>query len=988
MILKTLSALLIFSSQAMSQWQGPVQQNEEAIEIRNLGQCGLVTRYASSQIGDTCLQEAENVYLDEDIGIVRRRGFPRFNATALTASQSVRGIWPFRATDGTDYMVVLSSNTMFQSNGDGTFAAVSPAIASLSATQNMDCTQCLGRLWCVNGSDTMFFWTGTATGTASGAPTCQAIDCFRNRIVLSNCSGTLSQLRMSGELDGTDYTIPSSPVSTSPASISIGGVNDGNEVRCIQGVYQDVLVMGKENSTWGLYGFDRRDFAVREISREVGCIDNRSSREKQGSLYWLSKRGLEKMTGPSITRVSDPIRDLMDTIIVAGGNSRSAQDTSQADFEAGNLTASGPGAPVSATISPGNVVPSTATRIDTSSANFSEGTLTNLVLTDVVGSVVLDSSTFQDNFNDGNFTSNPAWTVGGNDFWSIDTSRLKYDGNQDNSDLIAWLFATSVDSSSGSWSYNVSIVDTFAATKADFVFSSTGSDPATTNGYLFRTEVAAGDGCNAPDATTINHCSSTNGLYRIDAGSLVLLSSVTLGATSGTPISIVIKKSAGTINISINSSVLTATDSTYATSANIILRVDDNIAIAEERHGVVFFDNISWFKYHPVTGSFTSRIFDVSFSSPIWSTLSSTFTAYNSSGEGNIAFYIQVSTDSDDTFDALVSSSDTLKPSIAAKRYFRYRANFSTLVSTKTPQLDAISLDAATTGYFISQCRNPGTAITSWGLFQCNRVLNNGDMTFYVSTGTSCNGATRSTNTWTTQTNNSVITIATAAFVAYRVLFDIDSGTETPTLNDCTINWNEGATRPAIASEVYRDRYYMSYTSATVGTVVNDRLLVLDSRDQWVTHDSPNCSALSLYNRNLYCGDSGNNGRVYRMDTGQDDDGASFTSNIRTKDFDFGNTWQRKVLSRMYFDLSGLPSQDVSISLTPSYTLDASTDVFTLTAINLNEDYSRFIAAKVPALLSNNVTGRWFNFALSHTGVNGPWKLFGMKLVFSRLAED
>ena len=85
---------------------------------------------------------------------------------------------------------------------------------------------------------------------------------------------------------------------------------------------------------------------------------------------------------------------------------------------------------------------------------------------------------------------------------------------------------------------------------------------------------------------------------------------------------------------------------------------------------------------------------------------------------------------------------------------------------------------------------------------------------------------------------------------------------------------------------------------------------------------------------------------------------------------------------------AGLPDPGYSISLTPSYTLDASTDIFTLTAINLNEDYSRFIAAKVPALLSNNVTGRWFNIALSHTGLSGPWKLFGLKIIFSRLTED
>jgi len=271
---------------------------------------------------------------------------------------------------------------------------------------------------------------------------------------------------------------------------------------------------------------------------------------------------------------------------------------------------------------------------------------------------------------------------------------------------------------------------------------------------------------------------------------------------------------------------------------------------------------------------------------------------------------------------------------------------------------------------------------------QCNQTLNDGTLSLEVSTGNTCNSVTRTTATWNTQANNSVIGISTASFVAYRRLFTIDSATQAPAHRDCTINWNEGTSRPSVSAEVYRDRYYLAYTSGTSGTVANDRLLVLDSRDQWTTHDQPNCSALTIYNRKLYCGDSGSTGRVYQMDVGQDDDGAAFTSNIKTKDFDMGNTFQRKELKRMYYNLSGLPSVDLAISLTPSYTLDASTDTFALAPINLNEDYSRFIPAKVPAILSNNVTGRWFSFTLSHTGSQGPWKLFGLKAVFSRLAED
>jgi len=958
-VAKLLSLILLFPPSLA------LAQAEEKLEIRNLGQCGLVTRYASSQIGDTCLTEAENIYLDEDAGISRRKGFAKFNTTAAS-SQSVRGVWPFRATDGTEYMVALSSQTMYQSDGDGEFSAISPALAGKSATEDMDCQQCLGRLWCVNGSDTMFFWDGTSTGSVSGAPTCSAIDCFRNRVILGNCSGTLSQLRMSGELDGTDYTIPASPVSTSPAVISLGGVNDGKRLRCVMGTYQDVLVMGKEDSTWGLYGFDRRDFAVREISREVGCVENRSVREKQGSLYWLSKRGVEKMTGPSITRVSDPVRDLVDTIIVSGGNSRSNTDSSQTDFEAGNLTASGPGAPMSATISPGNIVPSSATLLDNTTSLFSLGTCSGCGV-NPNGYVHFSgiTSTYVFRYDANVSPTNDGWSITGSPTESVSGGSLTFTCSSGSDTLYKKTFS----GSSG------------VGTNTMLVARGQNSAPNTDTTLIFQFNKGS-TVFGAVYISTWQVVYRANGLVNAGVETLVQPAYSTYTVIVGTITNPAVYfyrngvfKASGTISASPTVSEATIRCNTAASPATVF----------------VDFFHISTDIPHPLNtdfvsvATFTSRILDTTFSTPTFGSLD--VTSFPISGT-TLSYSIRSSTSpNNDLWSSYASIANNTQPSDKS-RYAQYRATFSQSGLTESPGITIVTLPSATTGYFISQCRNPGTAITDWGLFQCNQVLNNGGITFSISTGPTCNSVTRTTATFTAQTNNTVISVATAAYVAYRVLFDLDSGTETPTLNDCTINWDEGTSRPALASEVYRDRYYLAYTSGTSGTVVNDRLLVLDSRDQWVLHDAPNCSSLGLYNRKLYCGDSASTGFVYQMDVGQDDDGASFTSTIKTKDFDFGNTWQKKELKRMYYDLAGLPDPGYAISLTPSYTIDASTDTFSLNAINLNEDYSRFIAAKVPADLSNNVSARWFSFGLTHSGLQGPWKVFGLKIVFTRLTED
>ena len=945
---------------------------EEAYELKNLGQCGLVSRFASTQIPDHCLTEATNVYLDEDIGIVRRKGFAKDNATALANSRPVRGIWPFRATDGTEYKVVLSSETMYQSSG-GAYAAISPTINGLSLTQDMDCAQCLGRLYCVNGSQSMFFWDGiSSTGSVSGAPTCSQVECHRNRVVLGNCSGTLSQLRLSGELDGTDWTIPSTPASTSPASISIGGVNDGNNILCLQGVYQDILVVGKRDSTWGLYGFDRRDFAVRQLSWEVGCVEPRSAREKQGSLYWLSRRGVEKMTGPSIERVSDPIRDLIDTIIVAGGNTRTAQDTSQTDFEAGNLTASGAGAPISATISPGNIVPSSWSVTHTLKADWDLGTLTE-VLSLATDSVILDSATrtsVSDNFDDNDASSNPAWGLSTG--YSATGGRLRYTGSGAHARTTEISTFTPVRTFSVIAEYRMLYTGSTALGDRFRVTSEGGASNACTGTFMFDTRNLWND-------------SSNNFVVHVDigdGGSLVTDAIVSANITTDTNLVRITRNSTGTWELLINGT----SRGTYIEASGGTTAAMGCVGFQTVFNDTRDFDDVLvQVSSYPVDGLWASPTLNTGVSTPTWGLFSA---GLSSSAVATLAFEVRSATSSSGSWSSWTAQDLSVRIAAPSRQYLEYRGNFATSNGTTTATLSDTSLLARTTGYFISQCRNPGTTITEWGLFQCNAALGGGNLTFSISTGTSCNQVTRTTATWTTQTNNTVVTVATAASVAYRVLFDIDIGTETPTLNDCTFNWDEGTTRPSVAAEVYRDRYYLAFTTATTGTVANDNIIIADSRDQWSIHDAPNCSALGVYRRNLYCGDSGNNGQVYEMDVGQDDDGAAFTSRVRTKDFDFGNPWQPKKLSRLYYHLAGLPDSGYNITLTPSYYLDTSTDVVTLGTINLNEDYSRFIGAKVPASLSNNLTGRWFSFALEHSGTQGPWRLHGLKAIFRRLRED
>jgi len=386
---------------------------EEAWDYPNPMECGLVTRYASNRLPPACLTGARNIYLDEDWTIKRRLGQAKYNATACQDAKAVRGLWSFDSTDGTKYLIIFSSQSFFSTSGSGDCNQITTDTV-FSATANMRCVQVLGKLWCTNGTDTpLSIDSNLSTAAISAMPLGELIGAFRNRVITAKIAGSLTRIRLSGELDGTDWTVQIPGKSTTPANIDIAGTNDGKPVTCLLGEYQNAYYIGRDKELYALYGNDRRSFALVKISNEIGCVEAESAREKNNALYWLSRRGVEKLSGTRIERISDSIRPDIDQIISAAGNTVAVTDTLQADFEAGNLTASGPGAPLSATISPASVVPSTWSATDTNAADFGSGTLTS-VSTDTAGLVMLSNVFSNSGFELGdltNWTSTAGWTT-------------------------------------------------------------------------------------------------------------------------------------------------------------------------------------------------------------------------------------------------------------------------------------------------------------------------------------------------------------------------------------------------------------------------------------------------------------------------------------------------------------------------------------------------------------------------------------------------
>ncbi len=310
--------------------------------------------------------------------------------------------------------------------------------------------------------------------------------------------------------------------------------------------------------------------------------------------------------------------------------------------------------------------------------------------------------------------------------------------------------------------------------------------------------------------------------------------------------------------------------------------------------------------------------------------------------------------------------------------------------STCNASVSLVTLNANTTAYYITPCVEVDTP-TSWGNLSVDGAQNGGSFTFATSTGATCAAAIQYSTTWNAQTANAPISVSTATkFIAERILFNVDVGTETPIIQDMTFNWNTGTTRPPVSSAQYLDRYYMFYTTSTVSGNHNDHALVYDFNGHWTRLDDTNAYSAVLYLNHLYLGDSNATGNVYEMDQGYNDNGAQYTTSFQTADLDMGNPAQMKIFERVYISLNFAPSATSNISLACNYVIDGSTTVYSLGTANLNEnpESSGYFTAKFPFPVGNTAQGHWINLSCSYTGSDGPIEIYNIRMVYQNASWD
>ncbi len=852
---------------------------------------GLVTFYSGNRIQDNQSQVATNVLFDQDLAVFKRTGQSLYG-TVPNCTSAVRSGGALDAPSGTKYFAVACSSQAYLTTGSGNFAAIG---GTISATANTYFKPGLGQLWVTNNVDSLWSTDGVIVSSYPAAPICQLNGIFQSRLLLANCVGGQSTIELSGYQHGSDFTLPAVIVDTSPAIFGLNGLNDGRAATCVFDGFRDVAILWNHDEMYGLYGSGNSTFVLRKLA-EIGCDEQESVQEFDGHLKWLSQFGIYEYDGLTPKRISDDVKDQIANIIGTEPGALSVTQDVQTDWQGGNLAASGPGAPMSATIAPGSVVPSTWSTTDASSAAFARGTLGTAVSTNSVpGTLALAVSSYSfvnGNFSVGDFTN---WTQSG--VWSIYGSGLGGScglGTSTNNGLTQSL------GGGGGFTYVLSLLDA--------------------SGNTLRT-------CNVVTAA----CGSTSACKLASSTCDIVGNAV--GAFISGSYGFNTTVNYGTVNLKFSDGVDTLTGTTGISGATAAMSIKS------------FYSGTPGFQQTAVSacgtpnyqrsGTFLSAEFDTAFSTPVWGTLSASV-SLTTTTEENVAFYTQTSTSpNNDLYTSIASSSDTQRITSASKRYIRYRADFSTSLSTKTPTVSSVGLNAATTGYFITSCLAI-SPITSWGAIQANTLAGNGALTFYVSTGASCAAVQLPTVTWTAQTINTNISVATAAYLGVRVLFDgfgTFYSTAQPTLQSLTVNWSGAAGRPRTASQVYNNRYWLAYTTNTSASAANDSVLINDENGHWSKFSGINAASLLSYQRHLYAGSSANDGKVVLQDSGLSDLGNPISIDFRSPDYELDG-FNYVDLYDLSLEFKQIPAASTATP-TLQYFADISTAPFTLGTLNL-----------------------------------------------------
>ena len=889
---------------------------------------GLNVYSDSAKVADTDATALSNVLTDRGY-LEKRTGSELFQT--LLAGWSVLYMQEFVASSKTRYIIAHASSNVYASDTAAAFAVIS----TTTAGYNVDCTSAYGKEYCVDSVATPWGWNGTAVTRLSSAPICTFLEFADERLYCANTTAGDSRVHASAYGDPADWTVPAtSPLPADVPNLFTFQRTDGEGITCFKVTPWGKFV-GKRHSTHILKGQDNDSYYKRIIDPSIGCVDDRSVQMVDGVLMWLALEGVYAWAGSGKPElVSQDIDSEIKAARQLVSNKASWVQTSQSDWQLGVLNASGPGALVSETITPGSITPSSWTAIDTSSADFAGG-----VFDINVSSIVTDGDVTlrYEDFADLNYTANPVWTVvegSGLDASSGYLQNLNYPGfvraDVSHGQIV------------GQWEF-----DFYRSTTADYSLFNFGRDPS---------DIQFGKGYGLQ----IRQSPSTVRLVRSYGGTISdsILCEFTAQPDSSWAYYKITRSSSGNFTVTTLSTGCSATDTTYTIGSFIQV-------LLSEKCGV---DNIK--NLFKSTGTYTSKWFDTGLSTPTGGPF--VYGDYAPAGS-TVTYSLRNSTDSaggdNPSWTTVTSSVSGNYRYPSSKHYWQYKADLSTSYSTQTVVLSSVTLMARTTAEYYSDVKYVAYSPITWMTFDANESADGGSLSYWTRASTATFTKSSSTPTWVAQTNHLQVTASTGSYYQWKTLFNVPSGSNAVTINDVTTNWQEGSAGP-VASLVWDHRYHLCVMNASDATI-NDRCWVYQRNKRWTHFDGPNYSVLTLFNNEPLAGSANTDGAIDKiMRPGvYSDKGVAIDAYWIGPDMTWEQPNHTKTLRNVWLDAQYLSGGTLDIG----YAMNRGT-VFTSTTTTLDST-SGYVSKRVENLVDGYATGRYIRLRFGNDTLDKYFRL-------------
>ena len=271
---------------------------------------------------------------------------------------------------------------------------------------------------------------------------------------------------------------------------------------------------------------------------------------------------------------------------------------------------------------------------------------------------------------------------------------------------------------------------------------------------------------------------------------------------------------------------------------------------------------------------------------------------------------------------------------------------------------------------FQTQMFNIGTSISSWGTLDMGSSDSGGVHSFAIYGDTDTNITITNAATFSssqTITSGSIPTIATAPYVMLSDYFTRTVSTNSPSLSESILHYNEGSTL-RVASAYPNQRYHLA---VAISSTSNNRILVYDRNKEWQRYSGINATAMGPYNSNWYFANA--NG-IFQMETGNDDDGAAISAYYYTPAY-FPS--QSLDLVSVFHDLI-VTTEQSDETLTTTFRVDGAGTAYTLGAKAMNST-TGFQNFKLPFPFTQLQQGKYIDFKFAVSGTT-PWRVLNANL--------